>query len=783
MWRPTTDGDLALQIVDWFSIVADILTFYSERIANEAYLGTAVLPESAQRLVSLLGYRPRPGIGAVATLGVIASGPGPVAIPDRFQIASKARPGLDTQTFELTTGTTFTAPTSVPAPPPDDVDTAPTGGGPPAGSPPGAGEPPPHDQLIVRGGVLVKGKPTGIKVGDRLLLIKQTWTGPNQPACVVSVTGLVTETDPHGKPNTRVLLTGTGSLPGAAKAVDYALKRSTRTSHLITVPSGAVSIKSGQIVLDGTARFLRAGDPLLVEVPGADTGSHHGTGFSVVQLTQYQEVLWYANASASTPTTAPSDNPIPLLVASLAVDQPTGGGLGTFSGQITQVAVQSGWTDVGTLLDTPVSQLSTLPSKLTLAQAPAAPAGVATPALVQDANGNGAAVTATPTDRSDVTIAAAGGGEVGALTPPLQLLWDLITVTRGSSVRGEQLGTGDATLAGQDFTLSRSPVTYLADGMSGSAVRSRSGDGYSSTVELIVDGIRWTEVPILFGQPPDALVFSTYEDAAGKTHVVTGDGLAGARLRTGASVSANYRIGSGAAVPAAGTLSQILTPIPNLAQVRNPSPALGGADPDPPSALRRYAPRSVLTFGRAVSGDDYAAVAALAPGVTRASAMWAWDADEQRSLVHVYVGDDDGAVTAARVALVEQADPNRPIVVIPAVRRQATLGLTLRIDPAFVPDDVVSAARTALLDGLFAPGVLQIGQTLFRSQIEAACQVPGVLAVHGITMSWARSTGSGPGLGVLLLLHLSAHGPRFSPGEGGFFTLGEDDLTVGVEQA
>ncbi len=132
VWRPTTDGDLALQIVDWFAIVADILTFYSERIANEAYLGTAVLPESAQRLVSLLGYRPRPGIGAVATLGVIASGPGPVVIPDRFQIASKARPGLDSQTFELTTGTTFTAPTSVPAPPPDDVDTASTGGGPPA---------------------------------------------------------------------------------------------------------------------------------------------------------------------------------------------------------------------------------------------------------------------------------------------------------------------------------------------------------------------------------------------------------------------------------------------------------------------------------------------------------------------------------------------------------------------------------------------------------------------------------------------------------------------------
>ena len=115
----------------------------------------------------------------------------------------------------------------------------------------------------------------------------------------------------------------------------------------------------------------------------------------------------------------------------------------------------------------------------------------------------------------------------------------------------------------------------------------------------------------------------------------------------------------------------------------------------------------MLTFGRAVSGDDYAAVAALAPGVTRAAAVWAWDADEQRSLVHVYVGDDDGAVMAARTALAEQADPNRPIVVIPATRRPVSLELTLRVDPAYVADDVVTAARAALVGGLFAPGGLQ----------------------------------------------------------------------------
>src|SRR5262249_48364163 len=154
---------------------------------------------------------------------------------------------------------------------------------------------------------------------------------------------------------------------------------------------------------------------------------------------------------------------------------------------------------------------------------------------------------------------------------------------------------------GQDFTLSRSPVTYLADGSPGAGSPSRSGDGYSSTVEIIVGNVRWHEVPTLFGRGPDERIFATSEDVEGKTHVTTGDGTHGARLPTGASVVANYRVGSGAAVPAAGTLSQILNPVPNLSNVRDPVAAYGGGDADPADRVRQYAPRSVLTFGRAVS--------------------------------------------------------------------------------------------------------------------------------------------------------------------------------------
>lgn len=213
--------------------------------------------------------------------------------------------------------------------------------------------------------------------------------------------------------------------------------------------------------------------------------------------------------------------------------------------------------------------------------------------------------------------------------------------------------------------------------------------------------------------------------------------------------------------------------MPNLAGVRNPVRAYGGADPEAPEHLRELAPRSVLTFGRAVSADDYAAVAAQAPGVTRAAAEWGWDPVEQRCAVRVFVGDDAGAVTAARSALREQSDPNRPVVVLPAVSCPTILVMTLLVDPAYVAADVVAAARAALFDGPFAPGVLGLGRPLYRSRIEQAVDLDGVEGVHGLRMLWTRPDEAG--------WHDST-GPRFVPGAGGWFDLSGMCLLISAEQ-
>lgn len=93
--------DLAVMMAEWWAYLADILTFYNESIANEDYLRTAALPETPAALIRLLGYRPRPAIGATGTLAALVTPsltPGrganqTVTLPAGLQFQSKPGPG------------------------------------------------------------------------------------------------------------------------------------------------------------------------------------------------------------------------------------------------------------------------------------------------------------------------------------------------------------------------------------------------------------------------------------------------------------------------------------------------------------------------------------------------------------------------------------------------------------------------------------------------------------------------------------------------------------------
>lgn len=63
-----SDDDYAITLLDMWAMVADVLTFYQERIANEGYLRTARLRDSILRMARLLDYQLRPGVAATTLL-------------------------------------------------------------------------------------------------------------------------------------------------------------------------------------------------------------------------------------------------------------------------------------------------------------------------------------------------------------------------------------------------------------------------------------------------------------------------------------------------------------------------------------------------------------------------------------------------------------------------------------------------------------------------------------------------------------------------------------------
>ncbi|MEA3064223.1 MAG: hypothetical protein QOJ27_658 [Sphingomonadales bacterium] len=66
--RTRVGSDPTLALMDAFACSLDVLSFYSERIANEGYLGTAVQRRSMVELARAIGYQLAPGVAASVQL-------------------------------------------------------------------------------------------------------------------------------------------------------------------------------------------------------------------------------------------------------------------------------------------------------------------------------------------------------------------------------------------------------------------------------------------------------------------------------------------------------------------------------------------------------------------------------------------------------------------------------------------------------------------------------------------------------------------------------------------
>ena len=743
--------DVAVALLDAWAVVADVLSFYTERLANESWLRTARERTSLQELGRLIGYRLRPGVAAETDLAFALEPPpavppaaskdpgaappvtpAEVALPVGLRVQSIPGPGEQPQTFETVEEVT--------ARPEWNAVAASTS----VAFVPGFGD----TQAWLAGAAL------NLRPGDALLL-----AGGDVPADRWDVR-LLDRVDPDaGAGRTRVRWAeGLGSVqPFKAppdNPVPYALRKRVNVFGHNAPMWGAMSsdfrtnYPNGGSATEWPAFEISAAAGTTVDLDGSHPDVVPGS-WVVLARPDYRE-LWKVQSVAE------------LSRAQFAT-----------SGKVTRLTLAGGENyDLfrSRVRDTTVFAVS---ERLDFTEAPdASPVTGDRVDVGADVSGMAAGrglvvrgVTTAGVEQAEAAVVASvqavgskwrvrldGNLSASYRRDTVVVHGNVARATHGETVQ-QLLGSGRAAAAFQRFALAHAPLTH---------VQSTDPSGARSTLEVRVNDVRWDEVPTLYGAGPADRSYAVRADEQGATVVQFGDGAHGARLPTGAhNVRARYRTGLGAAGNVgAGALAQLLDRPLGVKGVSNPSAAGGGTDAEPEEAARASIPLAVRTLGRAVSLRDYEDYARTFAGVAKAHATVLPLRAGRTIVVTVAFVEPPGAELAGRLAdlatsLRDHGDPTVQVAVLAHAEATFRLALRVAVDPAYEAATVLGAVEAALR-AAWSFDARAFVEPVHRSAVVAAAHaVAGVVAVDVDRLY----TGGTPGLADRLLAQAPAVGP------------------------
>jgi predicted phage baseplate assembly protein len=696
-WRAREPGDLGLMLVEMAAYVLDVASFYDHLVANESYLGTARLSGQQRRHVSLLGYLPRPATGASVWLAAEAEGTRLVRLPAGTAIRSGEFNGNPPQVFELEA----------------DAGIEPRVNKMEVQRVPATTLPSPLTSITARAssvrvskGDLVVLDANGALAATRIASAGLMLLRIRDAVTQIGFTSAVTP--PAGATVAGSRLLKGGSTCGAWK---------------LTPGSGEPAVLSGaELSLDARLN-LHAGDIVLI-TDGSTDVARRISAVSEVQYTLLAPLTSTITDSANKVSTLLSPA-IKVSVTRLTLDA----ALPFATSAASQLVVHHAMVDAATLhapLKDTLAQGDPI-SVPTLMDAPRVPI---TELLLEDVQGEAVKTTGTLDAASHSATSATAPAWGRELWAPVQLYGNVLCATRGETVSGELLGTGDASQPLQTFRLKKKPLTYLG---------AANAAGRKSTLVVHVGGVEWEEVQTFFGVDAHAMVYTVRHDDEGHTDIQFGGG---ARLPSGAPVVADYRFGAGVAVPPADSVKQLKKPVAGLRKLHNPLPAFGGCDAEGPAELAIRGPRSALLLGRAISLVDIETAAAQQPGVRAARAAWRWDAQGLGPAVSAsYIGDAQLA-PKLQAALRALAEDGAPISAQPSPPQSARLDVDLEIDERHVPGDVIAAVQLALFGAVTLPGtggLLQPEQLGPDGVVFESVVVRAVMSVAGVASLRALS--------------------------------------------
>ncbi len=728
-WIARGEDDFGIMLLEMWAYVSDVQSFYDEVIAHEIYLKTARLRPSLRKLVSLLGYVPRPAVAASVSLATLAEGRKPVVLPKGLAFRSSAFEDEAPQIFELDAKTTIHPNYNkwfLKAPQQDTLNS--TGGS--------------STQSFSK---LQINKDTSLKKNDTVLVQIGIDDDQTQGTVVFKISDTEGE---NGKTYKQADFDPALSLTGNTNPADVQLLKASQTGALwkIDYVSGdSYSISGSTIVLDGLYRTIKPGQYIILEMEYK---------YRWFKVTDNKEVMMTLSTATTTPGKDADNNDIHVAVP--AVKMPAtmlftdenvnsylrmvGGDSNWFYTDASKITLYYGFVSGGTVSVVDKTTVS-ISDKLAIKRPVEKSDDVTTPDkfLVEDKNENGFEVSGTLDHIKEEFNPDQGEGWESPLTMPVTIYGNVVTASRGETVNNEVLGSGNASLANQFFVLKKSPLTYT------SSPSSDNEQGVASTLKIYVNRVQWKEVPGFYGAEAMDQIYTVRQNDAGESIVMFGNGREGARLPSGIdNIVAAYRHGAGKAAPPAGSITQLVKPAKGLKSVKGLIAAFGGDDAESSEGLRHYAPKSALLLGRTVSIDDMEAAATSASGVRSASVEWRWNGIKQRPVIQVWYIGDENIRNNISLKLHQLSDPTTPIAVDLAIPIPITILIDVEIDERFIKEDVLNKIRTLLTNsetGILAPEKTGIGKPLFRSRVfEVVLSVEGTLSVRDISFKflWFR---------------------------------------------
>ncbi|MBP2302793.1 hypothetical protein [Azospirillum picis] len=305
----------------------------------------------------------------------------------------------------------------------------------------------------------------------------------------------------------------------------------------------------------------------------------------------------------------------------------------------------------------------------------------------------------------------------------LRISANVVHATHGETAR-EVLGSGDASVPNQRFTLKKPPTTYLP-----------AKGGAASTLQVRVAGVLWDERSSLYGARADETVYTSRFADNGTTTVIFGNGIEGARLPTGTlNVAAHYRSGIGPEGEVAAGALTMLRAIPlGVRGVTNPLPASGAEGPERLDDARRNAPLTLLTFDRVVSLLDYEDYARAFPGIgkARGDVLWVDGASRVFLTVAGATGGPPGEdiLEKLAVSIAAASDPAQRFDAAPFAPRFFSVKASVAVHRRYVVREVIESVAAALRNA-FVFKARDIGQSVTAAEIMALIhRVEGVVAV------------------------------------------------------